>query len=340
MTEKADCFVSYKREDESRVIPVVGALRAGGLTVWWDREIPGGARWRETIVEQLDASNCVIVCWTDGAVGPDGGYVREEAERAKTRGVLLPVLLDRVDPPFGFAEVQALDLVGWRGNRSDLRCGHFVATARAIAHGEPQPKAPARKIWRWGAVGAAAALVAAVVGFIQDISGLQWTLCRTTGLRPVCRTLSLGGLPSVAEEKAWRNAQALTDGEGYRAYLRAYPGGEFAMQAQSRLAACRQKPIELWEPRSQLLPVTVGREAKAAASAARAREIALRRVEREAQESCEVFRSSKVHRLLGSSPLNEGLACEEGPGGWYCRFDGRVRCELEERTTLLREICG
>ena len=239
----ADCFVSYKREDEARVSHIVDALRGAGLAVWWDREIPGGERWRETIVEQLDAAQCVVVCWTEASVGPEGTYVREEAERAKARGVLLPVLLDRVDPPFGFAEVQALDLVDWKGSAHDPRCRHIVATARAIAHGQPRPKPPRRRIWRWGAVGATAALVAGVVGFIQDISGLQLTLCRWNRLSGVCRALSLGGLPSVAEEKAWQDARAHTDGEGYRAYLQAYPGGAFAAQAHALLAACRKERI-------------------------------------------------------------------------------------------------
>ena len=92
----SDCFVSYKREDRSRVEPLVSALRAAGVSVWWDQDIGGGERWRETIVEQLDAARCVVVCWTHASTGPDGAYVREEAERAKTRGVLPPVRLDGV----------------------------------------------------------------------------------------------------------------------------------------------------------------------------------------------------------------------------------------------------
>lgn len=59
------------------------------------QDIGGGERWRETIAEQLDAARCVV-CWTHASTGPDGAYVREEAERAKTRGVLPPVRLDGV----------------------------------------------------------------------------------------------------------------------------------------------------------------------------------------------------------------------------------------------------
>ena len=119
--------------------------------------------------------------------------------------------------------------------------------------GSHRPNNQQRTIRRWGAVGAAAAPVAALVGFIQDISGLQSTLCRSDGLKPVCRALRLGGLPSVAEENTWRDAQARADGEGYRTYLRTYPDEAFARQAQARLAACRQTLVERWEPRAQRL---------------------------------------------------------------------------------------
>jgi len=45
----SDVFVSYKREDEVRVAPLVHALEAAGLDVWWDRGLPGGESWRANI---------------------------------------------------------------------------------------------------------------------------------------------------------------------------------------------------------------------------------------------------------------------------------------------------
>jgi hypothetical protein len=318
----------------------VDALRGSGLTVWWDREIPGGERWREEIVKQLDAASCVVVCWTEASVGPEGTYVREEAERGKARGILLPVLLDHVDPPFGFAEVQALDLINWKGTARDPRCRHVVATARAIAHGKPRPKPPTRKVKRWGAVGATAALVAAGVGFIQDISGLQLTLCRSNRLRPVCRVLGLGGLPSPAEERMWQDAQRRTDGEGYRQILREYPDGVFAKQAQARLAACRQEQVERWEKRSQSLPIVVLRDMRGAASQAAAREMATLRVEAESRRACGAFLGSDAYRLQDARVSGDGWRCENAPTGWHCGFDGEVICDLEERSTSTREVCS
>ena len=45
----SDVFLSYKAEDRKRVRPLVAALEAEGLTVWWDAHIEAGAAWRQTI---------------------------------------------------------------------------------------------------------------------------------------------------------------------------------------------------------------------------------------------------------------------------------------------------
>lgn len=107
----------------------------GGTPTWGGG---GGARWRETIAAELEAARCMLVCWTSDSVGPAGTYVREEAERAKHRGVLLPLLLDRVAPPFGFGEVQALDLVDWDGRLQSPQWQVVLRAAEAI----PEAKAP------------------------------------------------------------------------------------------------------------------------------------------------------------------------------------------------------
>lgn len=57
----AHVFVSYKAEDRKRVAPLVQALEADGISVWWDAHIGGGTNWREDIQEHLDNAKCVIV---------------------------------------------------------------------------------------------------------------------------------------------------------------------------------------------------------------------------------------------------------------------------------------
>lgn len=133
----ADVFISYKAEDRSRVAPLVSALTAEGLTTWWDAHISAGEEWRETIQHELDSAKCVIVVWSARSVAREGRFVRDEATRADRRGVYLPVRIDAVEPPLGFGETQALDLVGWKGRRDDPRFAATVTAVRAVVMQEP-----------------------------------------------------------------------------------------------------------------------------------------------------------------------------------------------------------
>ena len=131
-----DVFVSYKAEDRARLIPLVEALEAEGLSVWWDAHIGAGAHWREDIEEHLDSAKCVIVAWSKRSIGREGNFVRDEATRAQRRGAYLPILIDPVDPPLGFGEVQAIPLRGWKGDRSDERYQALLDAVRGCISGK------------------------------------------------------------------------------------------------------------------------------------------------------------------------------------------------------------
>lgn len=133
----ADVFISYKAEDRRRVQPLVDALEADGVSVWWDARIGGAAAWRETIEAELNAAKCVIVVWSAQSVGPQGSFVRDEASRAVEQGTYLPVKIDECRQPLGFGETQALPLVGWKGKRSDPRYQNILSTVRAIVDRAP-----------------------------------------------------------------------------------------------------------------------------------------------------------------------------------------------------------
>src|SRR5690348_14694800 len=133
----ADVFVSYKAEDRARIAPLVRALEMDGLSVWWDAHIGGGDEWRQTILRNLEAAKCVIVVWSKRSVGPNGKFVRDEAGRALKRNTYLPVRIDRVDPPLGFGEMQALDLTGWKGDASEPR---YLDVLSALRHRGLKPE--------------------------------------------------------------------------------------------------------------------------------------------------------------------------------------------------------
>jgi hypothetical protein len=109
----ADIFISYATEDRERLSRLRELLEIRGWSVFWDEKTPVGKNWRRTIFEKLKASRCVIVAWSHASLESD--WVTEEAADALKRDVLFPVLIDPVQPPFGFADVQAMSLVGWNG---------------------------------------------------------------------------------------------------------------------------------------------------------------------------------------------------------------------------------
>src|SRR5262245_21912295 len=109
----ADIFISYRREDEGIARRLAELLEAAGFSVWWDRDIPPGFAFDNRIRQELESSSTTIVLWSERSV--DSQWVRDEASSAAQRGTLLPVLVEQVELPAGFRQVQAADLTGWSG---------------------------------------------------------------------------------------------------------------------------------------------------------------------------------------------------------------------------------
>lgn len=165
----ADVFVSYKAEDRARVADLVRALENDGLSVWWDAHIGAGDEWRDTILRHLQGARAVIVVWSRRSVGPQGQFVRDEASRAVKLKTYLPILLDKVDPPLGFGETQAQNLIGWKGDSSDPRYHAVISLLRErfqVAGGTTVQQGPMRsRVNRRGLIaGSAAAAFAAAAG--------------------------------------------------------------------------------------------------------------------------------------------------------------------------------
>ena len=145
----ADIFVSYAREDEARVQALVSAFQTQGWSVFWDRSIPAGSTWRSHIGAALDEARCIVVLWSRHSVRSD--WVSEEADEGKRRRILIPVIVDGVQPPRGFREVQAADLTDWqpgvpsdRFKRLCLDMSELLRAGAGAAAGPAPSAAPAR----------------------------------------------------------------------------------------------------------------------------------------------------------------------------------------------------
>ena len=122
-------FLSYSSADRARVAPFVAALERRGFDVFWDPEIPVGTPTYNTyLAEQLDRADRVVVVWT--AHSASSSWVIEEANEARSRGVLVPVQLEDCAIPLGFRSVQTLDLRGWSGSADDAAIGRLADSLR------------------------------------------------------------------------------------------------------------------------------------------------------------------------------------------------------------------
>jgi hypothetical protein len=241
-----DVFISYKKEDLARVEPIARGLAAAGYEVWWDHRIPPGRTYRDVIGAALSEAKCVLVVWS--TLAAQAQWVLDEADEGKKRGVLLPVLIDDVDIPYGFRQIEAARLVGWTGDARHPEwvgvldsVSHFVKRspggpaktlppiAKPSAAPAPEPTAAKSGIPLGPVLGAVAAVALLGGGYMSWQSGL------IGGAAPALEDATASDLNAPAETQ--ENPQAATPA----AYLRKpviVPSDEFGTFGQSGYTYC------------------------------------------------------------------------------------------------------
>jgi hypothetical protein len=126
----AGVFLSYDRDDSARARPLALALEKAGHAVWWDLHVRGGAQFSKVIEEALKAADAVVVLWSKDSV--ESPWVRDEAAAGRDSGRLVPVSLDRTEPPLGFRQFQTIDLSKWTGRGKPAELQTLLASIAAL----------------------------------------------------------------------------------------------------------------------------------------------------------------------------------------------------------------
>lgn len=134
----SDIFLSYKSEDKKKAQKIAKALEQKGYSVWWDRVIPPGRTFDDVIEENLDASKCVVVLWSGKSV--KSKWVITEAGEGDSRGILIPVFIEKVKPPLAFRRIEAAELIEWDGKLPNHEFNLLLESVSTILGRPPASK--------------------------------------------------------------------------------------------------------------------------------------------------------------------------------------------------------
>lgn len=211
----AETFISYKRENLAQVQPLVQALRANGVEVWWDQDIAPDAPWEATIERELETARVVIVCWSQAAVASEN--VKAEARRARNQGKLIQTFVEACDPPLFFGERQGVDLANWAGAPADRRFQGVLSATQALLAGK-RPAAGVgyapRKRTPWRTIAAAFAVLSAALAFVANLGGARDAVCGLAAAAPYCLRIGLVAAVTPSADPAELRAALLRSVEG------------------------------------------------------------------------------------------------------------------------------
>lgn len=188
----ADIFIGYARRNRDTVKQLASAIEAAGYSVWWDRNIIGGAEFSRDIERELDAARAVIIAWSGDA--NESPWVKDEAAFARDQGKFLPISLDDGLPPMGFRQYQAVDFSRWNGKAAHPAMQDLLHAVDAQLQGaSPPPRPPfvtrpkrgGRLLWAAASIAlfATVAIIAALQ-FRGDDSNRSATYTQAEAERP------------------------------------------------------------------------------------------------------------------------------------------------------------
>jgi serine/threonine-protein kinase len=181
-----DVFVSYASEDRDRVTPLVEAIEAEGLEVWWNQHIHAGPSFRNAIEAAMASARCMLVVWSEASIKSD--FVIDEATTGRERGILVPVQIEDVQVPLGSWAAQTAQLQNWPGDRTGLEpllAGiHDTLTGRS----SPARVHASSRSARWRLPAAIGAAVLAAAAYFSLMPANEPVAARSIAVLPLKNT--------------------------------------------------------------------------------------------------------------------------------------------------------
>lgn len=137
----ADIFISYAREDRAEVAALAEALSQAGYSLWWDKNLTGGARYLDATEHELKSARAVLVVWTRASIASH--WVADEAAVGRDSQKLVPITLDGAIAPLGFRQFQVIDFSGWKSGEGEAFAELCIALSRLAGQPAQRPDSPA-----------------------------------------------------------------------------------------------------------------------------------------------------------------------------------------------------
>lgn len=226
----ADVFISYANQDRACAHRLANALIAVGWSVWWDRKIITGQAFDQVIERELETAKSVVVLWSEHSVASE--WVKNEAEVASQRGVLVPASVESVKLPLEFRRKQTAQLVGWNGDPSHSGFQALCEGISATLGSGPPPSSVSlqrrKSFWyrrlTW-------------VAIVCVVAGLGYGIYRSREQRPAAVSspiASVAGTPTTPQPPAgdhdprlvgtWKG-NFVEDGVAFQIILHIWPDG-------------------------------------------------------------------------------------------------------------------
>jgi adenylate cyclase len=143
VTQVAEVFVSYSREDAGRMSELLARLRAAGVSMWIDQgAIDAAAQWSEQIVNALESCKALMLMVSESAVHSHN-VAKEVVLVSERKGHILPVHLEPTAIPaalkYQLAGIQHVEY--YKDQDAGLKA--ILRALERIGAYTPAPAAPA-----------------------------------------------------------------------------------------------------------------------------------------------------------------------------------------------------